>query len=150
MVDDILDQIQSEHKIIQNIFELILEEPIKDQQQQSNLFSVLKKNLLPHIKSEEKLFYPLLTEHSDTKETALEALEEHRVAEMVLKELEQMSPSDERWIAKLTVLSEFVNHHIEEKEDAVFKGARDIIPQEERINMLQSFAESEESMKSTM
>ncbi len=35
-----------------------------------------------------------------------------------------MSPSDERWAAKIKVLKEMVNHHIKEEESKLFKVAQ--------------------------
>jgi len=42
-----------------------------------------------------------------------------------------MPPSDERWGAKLTVLKENIEHHIEEEEGDMFKTARSILSEEQ-------------------
>jgi hemerythrin-like domain-containing protein len=55
-----------------------------------------------------------------SKEHALEGLEEHHAAEMVLKELLALDPGDERFKAKATVLKEMIEHHIKEEEDKIF------------------------------
>jgi hypothetical protein len=39
----------------------------------------------------------------------------------VLKELPQVDPQDERFEAKMTVLSELIEHHVEEEEKEMFK-----------------------------
>ncbi|KMQ50368.1 hemerythrin HHE cation-binding protein [Chitinispirillum alkaliphilum] len=149
MAADILDQIHTEHELVQNLFKEILQTSTGSVKTREKLFTELKKNLIPHMKSEEELFYPLLKEHRHTKEMSLEALEEHHVAEMVLSELDRMAPSDENWNAKIKVLSELIEHHIEEEESEVFKGARDIIPQKLEP-LLNQFVEKENALKSQL
>jgi len=51
----------------------------------------------------------------------LEAYEEHDVVKLVLAELPRVDPEDERFEAKMTVLKEMVEHHVEEEEDEMFK-----------------------------
>jgi hypothetical protein len=55
---------------------------------------------------------------------ALEAYEEHAVVKLVLAELPGVDPEDERFDAKMTVLSELIEHHVEEEEDEMFKIAK--------------------------
>jgi hypothetical protein len=52
-----------------------------------------------------------------------EAYEEHHVVKLVLAELPQVDVEDERFEAKMTVLSELIEHHVEEEEDEMFKSA---------------------------
>ena len=55
------------------------------------------------------------------EEMVNEALEEHHVVDLVLNELPQVDPEDERFEAKMTVLSELVLHHADEEEREMFK-----------------------------
>jgi hemerythrin-like domain-containing protein len=54
----------------------------------------------------------------------LEAYEEHHVVKLLLAELPRVNPEDERFEAKMTVLSELVEHHVEEEEKEMFKLAQ--------------------------
>ena len=54
----------------------------------------------------------------------MEAFEEHHVVKLVLAELPQVDPEDERFEAKMTVLSELVEHHADEEEKEMFKLAQ--------------------------
>ena len=58
------------------------------------------------------------------EEMVLEAFEEHHVVKLVLAELPQVDPADERFEAKMTVLSELVEHHADEEEKEMFKVAQ--------------------------
>jgi hypothetical protein len=53
-----------------------------------------------------------------------EAYEEHHVAQLVLQEFPKVDPEDERYEAKITVLSELIDHHVEEEEGEMFKSAQ--------------------------
>ena len=61
----------------------------------------------------------------------MEALEEHHVVDLVLKELPQVDPADERFHAKMTVLSELVEHHADEEEEEMFPMAEKKLGSEE-------------------
>ena len=72
---------------------------------------------------EEKMFYPAVKELKTKKaeEMVLEAYEEHAVVKLVLAELPKVDPEDERFEAKMTVLQELIEHHVEEEEEEMFK-----------------------------
>ncbi|HLV32937.1 MAG TPA: hemerythrin domain-containing protein [Chitinispirillaceae bacterium] len=127
MADNLFTQLHQEHQNFKMLFEQILDQ--KNVDAKIDLFNNLKKALIPHMKSEEMVFYPELYNHEDTKEMSLEALEEHHVAEAALMELSKSDPFMENWRPKAKVLSEILNHHIEEEESEIFNAARDIIPQ---------------------
>ena len=49
------------------------------------------------------------------------------MVDMILAELEQTPVEDETWAAKLTVMKENLEHHIEEEEGDMFKKARQVM-----------------------
>ena len=49
-----------------------------------------------------------------------EALKEHHVVHMLIKELKNMNPEDKRYSPKLAVLGEYVQHYINEDERKMF------------------------------
>ncbi len=116
---DILQSIKKDHQEVKDIFQKLTESENSREQD----FSDLRKELIPHMKAEESLFYSKLMD-DDSKEATLEGIEEHRAAQSVLKELEKTSMKDERWPAKLKVLKEMIEHHIKEEESKIFKLAR--------------------------
>jgi hemerythrin-like domain-containing protein len=59
-----------------------------------------------HAELEEKLIYPAMNE----------AVEEHHLVHVLIKELKKLKPKDETFQAKFKVLGELVKHHIEEEE----------------------------------
>jgi hypothetical protein len=96
-----------------------------------NLYSKLHRELEVHESIEEEIFYPALKKHPKAKELVLEAYEEHHVVDTVMGELDGTPLDDETWSAKLTVMKENVEHHIQEEEEEMFKQARQVFEAEE-------------------
>jgi hemerythrin superfamily protein len=78
-----------------------------------------------HAAVEESLFYPAVREDSpDARDKLDESLEEHHVVKLLIAELKEMSPGDQRYAPKFRVLAETVRHHIKEEEAELFARAR--------------------------
>ena len=81
-----------------------------------------------HSKLEEEIFYPAVQARADEegKDLVREGIEEHHVVDTLIKELKGLDPEDERYDAKFKVLTENVEHHIEEEEG-------ELLPDAERL-----------------
>jgi hemerythrin superfamily protein len=100
-----------------------------------------------HATLEEELLYPALrAQDPRLEDKVLEALEEHHVAKATLAELDKMKVDDERYDAKMTVLRESVEHHIEEEEG-------ELLPRLQRLlsgEMLDAMGQEMMAMKTAM
>jgi len=78
-----------------------------------------------HARLEEELVYPVFKElrSHEMKDLVAEASEEHQVAKTLIGELATLSLEDEQYAAKVTVLGEYVQHHIKEEEQELFPKA---------------------------
>ena len=76
-----------------------------------------------HATLEEELIYPAWQEHVGEQGLTDEALAEHHVVHLLINELKEINPDDERYNAKFTLLSEHVTHHIKEEEGKMFPQA---------------------------
>ena len=90
-----------------------------------------------HELMEEKVLYPALQSHPAAHEIVLEGFEEHHVADLIVKELQDVATSDEQWGAKFKVLKENIEHHIKEEEGQMFRIARGILSREELRDLAQ-------------
>jgi hemerythrin-like domain-containing protein len=99
------------------------------------LFAKVKQELEVHETIEEEIFYPALKEHPKMKDLVLEAYEEHHVVDTVMAEIRDVPFDDETWGAKLTVMKENVEHHIEEEEDEMFPQARQVFSKDELVEL---------------
>jgi len=71
--------------------------------------------LTVHTMIEEEIFYPACK--GEVEDDLLnEAEVEHNGAKQLIAEIEAGSPQDELWEAKVTVLSEYIKHHVKEEE----------------------------------
>jgi hemerythrin superfamily protein len=74
-----------------------------------------------HAQLEEDLFYPAAREAIDDDDLLNEAEVEHGSAKDLIAQIEDSSPSDERFDALVKVLSEYIKHHVKEEEGELFK-----------------------------
>lgn len=86
-----------------------------------DLVGRLTRKMSTHIHMEETVFYPRVREAGRAvKDEVLEGLEEHHLIKTALHELEGMDPHDERYGAKVEVVSELIRHHHSEEESDLF------------------------------
>lgn len=95
------------------------------------LIGKIKQELTIHEILEEEIVYPAFEKQAKMKDIVLEGYEEHHVVDTIMSELLATDFSDETWAAKLSVMKENIEHHIEEEEGEMFKKARQIFSSEE-------------------
>lgn len=81
--------------------------------------------LTKHAMAEEEIFYPAVREASKENEDLVdEATVEHASAKDLIEQIMSMDSTDELFDAKVKVLSEQIEHHVEEEEGEMFPKAR--------------------------
>lgn len=80
--------------------------------------------LTVHAQIEEEVFYPAARKALDDEDLIDEAVVEHAGIKDLIEELKAMEPSDELFDAKVTVLKEYVEHHVKEEEEELFPKAK--------------------------
>jgi hypothetical protein len=128
---DAITLLKADHDKVSGIFAKLEETTERAAKTREELFGQLKQELDVHAHIEETIFYPVLKQEAETREVTMEGFEEHHVIKTLLKELEPMSVETEQWTAKLKVLKENVEHHVEEEEGEMFKGAREVLSKEQ-------------------
>jgi hemerythrin superfamily protein len=78
------------------------------------------QELTLHALAEEKIVYPAARKAIDDTDLMDEADVEHAGAKNLIKELQKMSPEDSHYDAKVTVLREYIEHHVKEEEGQTF------------------------------
>jgi hemerythrin superfamily protein len=127
--------LKEDHQKVSGLFQQIEPTTERAEKTRSELFAQLKQALDIHARIEETIFYPSIKRAAATREVVLEGFEEHHVIKMLLKELESVPVDTEQWTAKIKVLQENVEHHVEEEEGEMFQKARDVLSEDE-INQL--------------
>lgn len=80
--------------------------------------------LTVHAKIEEDIFYPAVAASGVDEDLVDEAEVEHASAKDLIAQIQSMGPDDDLYDAKVTVLGEYINHHVEEEEGEMFPKAR--------------------------
>jgi iron-sulfur cluster repair protein YtfE (RIC family) len=128
---DALTLLETDHRRLEDLLangEDTTETAVKTRR---TLLKTITSELTTHEMLEEKLLYPALEGHPETRAIALEGFQEHHVADVLLKELHGVSAGNELWAAKFKVLKENLEHHIEEEEGTMFRTARGVMNREE-------------------
>ena len=135
--------LKEDHKRVSDIFEKLAATTERAVKTREELFTRLKTELEAHAQIEEQVFYPALKQEEETRDITLEGIEEHKVVKRLLKELDGMQVNSEEWTAKLAVLKENVEHHVEEEEGEMFTKARRALPKQK----LEALGESIQAAK---
>lgn len=112
---DIVSVIKEDHKPLKELIKIMKdgERSLKERTQAFQEFAPL---LLTHAKAEEQSLYELMKTKEDFKEDAFEGDTEHEIADQLMEEVKRATDENQLG-AKIKVLAELVEHHIEEEEN---------------------------------
>jgi hemerythrin superfamily protein len=113
-----LELLKEDHQRVSQLFEQV--RATQSEKQHRQLYKKIKTELETHTYIEEKVLYPTLKENEEFKDTILEAFEEHRQVKTLMREMDRLADGNERFDAKLKVMMDNVEHHVEEEEGELF------------------------------
>ena len=119
---DALALLKTDHKAVKALLKDFDQLRGRAPQKQQAVVTQICTALTVHAQVEEEVVYPVLKalRSQDIKDLVREAAEEHQVAKTLIGELATLSPTDEQYEAKVTVLGEYVQHHVKEEEQELF------------------------------
>jgi len=129
--NDPIALLESDHRRFEGLLKQGEETTARAVKGRTALLDALTAALNVHEIIEEQVLYPALKPHAEARDIVLEGFQEHHVADLIVKELHDLSKDDERWGAKFKVLKESLEHHIEEEEGTMFPTARQVFSGEE-------------------
>lgn len=120
---DAIALLKADHRKVEELFE-------KYESARSRKAGIAKQicmELTVHTMIEEEIFYPACREAGVESDMMDEANVEHDGAKALIAELENGSPEDDYYDAKVKVLSEEIKHHVKEEEQrgGIFSQARE-------------------------
>ena len=119
---DAIALLKEDHRAVEKLFKDF--ESAKGEGRKEKLARQICLELTVHTKIEEEIFYPGC-EGKIEEDMLKEAKVEHDSAKLLMAEIEGGSgQSDDFFDAKVQVLSEQIEHHVEEEETELFKEVR--------------------------
>jgi hemerythrin superfamily protein len=113
-----LELLKEDHQKVQDLFDQV--KATENEKQHKQLYKKIKVELEAHTYAEEKVLYPTLKKDEEFKDQVLEAIEEHMQVKTLIRDIERLADGSERFDAKLKVLIDNVEHHVEEEEEELF------------------------------
>lgn len=125
MSTDAIVLLKEDHKEIRRLFREFEKAGPNAKKTKGKLVNKILEALTVHTYIENECMYPEVRKlMPEVEDDVLESYEEHHVADVLCVELATMSPDDERFDAKTTVLMESVTHHMDEEEQEWFPKVR--------------------------
>lgn len=112
---DIVQIILEDHKPLKQLIK-VMKNPEKSKEERFSAFEEFAPALIAHAKPEEEALYTFMKKNEELKEEAFEGEVEHMLADQMLEEIKRSTDPDMK-SAKIKVLAELVEHHIEEEEE---------------------------------
>lgn len=119
---DAIELLTQDHREISELFEKYEEMVEEDagQEVKGDLAALICHMLTVHTTIEEEILYPAARSVLEDEGMIDEAYVEHQAAKDLIEQILAMDPSDELYDAKVKVLSEQIDHHVDEEEDKLF------------------------------
>ena len=123
---DAITLLTDDHKKVKKLFKDFekLKEDDGSAKDKAALVKEICTELSVHAKVEEEIFYPAVREAIDDEDLMDEAEVEHAGAKDLIAQLESMKPGDDQYDAKVTVLGEYIDHHVKEEQEEMFAKAK--------------------------
>jgi iron-sulfur cluster repair protein YtfE (RIC family) len=142
---EITELLRNDHRTVRSLIHRFGEH---EGEARDEIVTELLDELEVHAQLEEDLFYPVIrAEIPDAAELVAEGMEEHHVAKELIGEIRGLDPEDEAWEAKVKVLGENVEHHIEEEEEELFPKVHEGLDEERRRQMADEVREAKKRIR---
>jgi len=124
---DACDLLDADHKAVKKMFkefEELTESRGNTREKKRRLAERICLELTVHAQIEEEIFYPAIRKAIKDEPMMNEAEVEHMSAKDLIAQIEGMDAGDPMFDAKVTVLGEYIDHHVKEERNEMFPKAR--------------------------
>jgi hemerythrin superfamily protein len=119
---DAVAMLREDHVRVQEMFDRF--ENMRGGDRKEKLVQQICDDLTVHTQLEEEIFYPAVRAAIGDEDLMDEAVVEHQSAKELIAQLRGMSSDDDLYDAKVTVLGEYIKHHVKEEHAEMFPQAR--------------------------
>jgi hemerythrin superfamily protein len=120
--------LDTDHRNVKKLFkayeELAKSKAASSSQKKRDLANEICMELTVHAQIEEEIFYPGLREAIKETDLLDEAEVEHTSAKDLIAQIQEATDIDDKFDAKVTVLGEYIDHHVKEERNQIFVKAR--------------------------
>ncbi len=109
-------------------------------------FDEFTRHLIVHHTMEEKYFYDILKTIPEAEHDALEAVNEHHIIELIIKDAEGYPREHEHFPIKIEGLGEYTTHHLDEEEMEIFPMSQQVMAAEELDSLGKLFVEAKNKL----
>jgi len=123
--DNALNLLKNDHEEVSRLFDEY--EDRKDDADAATKIEIAESiclALVVHAQIEEELFYPAVRKADDAGDLLDEAIVEHQTLKDLIAQLQDETPGEALYDAKVKVLGEYVQHHVGEEEKEIFAKAK--------------------------
>lgn len=122
---DAITLLKADHATVSKLFEQYDKLGDRALARKEKLARTICRELKVHTRIEEEIFYPAVEAVLPKEQDLLdEAQVEHDGAKALIAQLDGMKPGDDLFDAKVTVLSEYIKHHVKEEHEEMFPKVR--------------------------
>ena len=124
---DACDLLDADHKAVKAMFkeyEALTESRSRSPAKKRQLADKICRELSVHATVEEEIFYPAARKVIKDNPLMNEATVEHAGAKDLIAQIRGMDAGDEMFDAKVTVLGEYIDHHVKEERTEMFPKVR--------------------------
>jgi hemerythrin-like domain-containing protein len=129
-----IDLLVRQHRAVEELFEELDSAGEDAHQTMDRLCREISDQLAVHAEIEERLFYPE-SKQPDTEELLRESVEEHLALKRLLADIMEGGAGHAQFMARMKVLEEQVEHHLEEEEQELFPAVRRSCSKEELVDL---------------
>ena len=122
--NDAIELLKADHEKVKDLFEKFEALSDRSKVNKKKIADQICLELTVHTQVEEEIFYPAIRGPLKDDDMMDEALVEHASAKDLIAQISEMDPGDELYDAKVKVLSEQIEHHVEEEEGEMFPKVR--------------------------
>ena len=122
--NDAIALLTEDHKKVKDLFEKFEKLSDRSKVNKKKIADQICLELTVHTQVEEEIFYPAVREPIKDDDLMDEAMVEHASAKDLIAQISDMDPGDDLYDAKVKVLSEQIEHHVEEEEGEMFPKVR--------------------------
>lgn len=143
---DIIQLILEDHKRLKKLIQT-LKNTDKEIPTRMIAFEEFAPLLVTHAKPEEEVLYRELKKGESLREEGFEGDVEHGLADQLLEEVKRTTEDEDLWSARVKVLAELVEHHIEEEEETMLPKYRKQSTAQERETLGTKFLRLKEKLE---